>query len=139
MHFHDGRIPEEYRRYVGRKVAFLIVLTIMLAAALVVAVSLGAANVPIPAVVKSLVGMETTRQTAVIVWNIRLPQALAAKGCRQHQQVKVGFTGCCIWRKIKHTNRLTGLLQQAKAAAIPQCPGKICRGYLGWRDITPKA
>ena len=78
MHFHDGRIPEEYRRYVGRKVAFLIVLTIMLAAALVVAVSLGAANVPIPAVVKSLVGMETTRQTEVIVWNIRLPQALAS-------------------------------------------------------------
>jgi len=78
MHFHNGRIPEEYRRYVGRKVAFLIVLTILLAAALVVAVSLGAANVPVPAVIKSLLGMETTRQTEIIVWNIRLPQALAS-------------------------------------------------------------
>jgi len=78
MHFHDGQIPEEYRRYVGRKVVFLIVLTVLLAAALVVAVSLGAAHVPIPAVVKSLLGMETSRQTEVIVWNIRLPQALAS-------------------------------------------------------------
>lgn len=78
MHFNDRRIPEEYRGYIGRKITFLISLILMLAVALIVAISLGAAQLPILSVAKSLAGMETTRQIEVIVWNIRLPQALSA-------------------------------------------------------------
>lgn len=78
MHFHGGRIPDEYRRYIGRKSVFLVVLALMLAIALIVAVSLGAANIPLAAVAKSLLGLETTEQIETIVWRIRLPQALAS-------------------------------------------------------------
>ncbi|RPH40147.1 MAG: iron ABC transporter permease [Desulfobulbaceae bacterium] len=78
MHFHGGQIPEEYRRYIGRKSAFLVSLALMLTMALVVAVSLGAARIPLLLVVKTLAGLETTRQIETIIWNIRLPQALAS-------------------------------------------------------------
>ena len=78
MHFHDGRIPEEYRRYIGRKTAFLVSLVLMLTAALIIAISLGAAKIPLISVAKSLAGIETTRQIETIIWNIRLPQALAS-------------------------------------------------------------
>lgn len=78
MHFHGGQIPEEYRRYIGRKSAFLISLALMLTMALVVAVSLGAARIPLLLVVKTLAGLETTRQVETIIWNIRLPQALSS-------------------------------------------------------------
>jgi len=78
MHFHGGQIPEEYRRYIGRKSAFLISLALMLTMALVVAVSLGAARIPLLQVVKTLAGLETTRQIETIIWNIRLPQALSS-------------------------------------------------------------
>ena len=78
MHFDDGRIPEEYRRYVGRKLFFLCSLMVLLLLALIVAVSLGAVRLPLLAVAKSLLGMTTSQQTETIIWNIRLPQALAA-------------------------------------------------------------
>lgn len=78
MHFHDGRIPQEYRQYIGRKVLFLVLLGGALFMVLLFSVSLGAARIPLMDVAKSLVGMETPRKIEIIVWNIRLPQALSA-------------------------------------------------------------
>ncbi len=78
MHFHNGQIPDEYRRYIGRKVTFIIGLVLLLIAAMVVAISLGAANLPLLSVAKSLAGMVTTTQVDTIVWHIRLPQALSS-------------------------------------------------------------
>lgn len=78
MHFHDGRIPEEYRQYIGRKVLFLVLLGVALFVVLLLSISLGAARIPLPDVARSLIGMETTRKIEIIVWNIRLPQALSA-------------------------------------------------------------
>ncbi len=78
MHFHEGRIPEEYRLYVGRKVIFLVSLVLLLMIALLVAISLGAARIPLLDVARSLSGIETTKQIDIIIWKIRLPQALTA-------------------------------------------------------------
>ena len=78
MHFHDGRIPQEYQQYIGRKVLFLVLLGAALVMVLLVSISLGAARIPLTDVARSLVGMETTRKIEIIVWNIRLPQAFAA-------------------------------------------------------------
>lgn len=78
MHFDHGQVPVEYRQYIGRKLLLILILVASLAAMLVVAISLGAANVPIPSVAKSLMGQLVSNQVAMIVWNIRLPQALAA-------------------------------------------------------------
>jgi iron complex transport system permease protein len=78
MHFADGQIPAEYRRYIGRKLVFVSGVCVLLAAALVVALSLGAARVPPVAVAKSLAGLSTSKRFDLIVWHIRLPQAMAA-------------------------------------------------------------
>ncbi len=78
MHFADGEIPREYTRYTGRKVLFVAILAVLLAASLLVAISLGSAVIPWTDVFKSLIGMSTDHRFEIIVWNIRLPQALTA-------------------------------------------------------------
>ena len=78
MHFADGEIPQEYRRYIGRKVALIALASVALACLAVVSVSVGAADVPIAEVVKTLLGRPVPERFARIVWSIRLPQALAA-------------------------------------------------------------
>ena len=60
----------------GARSAFLFVLALMLAGPRRRGLARGGQR-SIPAVAKSLFGMETTRQIEIIVWNIRLPQALA--------------------------------------------------------------
>ena len=78
MHFADGEIPREYTRYIGRKVLFILALILALAAGLVLAVSLGAAVIPWSEVLKSLLRVSADQRFEIIVWNIRLPQALTA-------------------------------------------------------------
>lgn len=78
MHFHEGHIPAEYQRYIGRKIGFLIFLFAFMLLALILAVSLGAAKIDLLDVVRSLSGQTTSKQIQTIVWNIRLPQALTS-------------------------------------------------------------
>lgn len=78
MHFNDGQIPADYQQYIGQKIGLIIGVAIALLAVLVISVSLGAASLPIGDVLKSLLGMAVSKRIDAIVWNIRLPQALAA-------------------------------------------------------------
>ena len=54
MHFDDGHIPDDYSRYIGRKIGFVLVVSLAMLTSIVIAVSLGSADVPILAVIKSL-------------------------------------------------------------------------------------
>jgi iron complex transport system permease protein len=78
MHFSDGQVPAEYRRYIGVKLALVCLTGGLLALALVVSISLGAANIPVADVARTLMGWAVSKRFDVIVWNIRLPQALAS-------------------------------------------------------------
>jgi len=78
MHFANGQVPEEYRRYVGRKTVLIGAAAVSLILCLTAAISMGAAGLPLSAVAKSLAGLDVPRRVDAIVWNIRLPQALAA-------------------------------------------------------------
>lgn len=73
----------EYRRHLGRKILVLAGLALAVLAMLAVSVAVGAATLPLGEVVRSLLGLEVPRQVEVIVWNIRLPQAVAClvAGC----------------------------------------------------------
>ncbi|GAB7082110.1 FecCD family ABC transporter permease [Megalodesulfovibrio paquesii] len=77
MHFADGVVPESYRRHVGRRVLALLGMALVLCGLLAGSIAVGAANLTILDVLRSLLGLEVSRQAQVIVWNIRLPQALA--------------------------------------------------------------
>lgn len=78
MHFADGTVPAEYQRYISWKVSFLIAVACVLVVTLIVAVSLGPAQIPVLDVARSLLGGEVSKRFDIIVWNIRLPQALVA-------------------------------------------------------------
>lgn len=94
MHFADGVIPEEYLGYVRHKYLWILGGIVLLFILLVVSISVGAAGVPLYDVFLSLVNGTVGRASALlhlapyspenlssvdrIVWNIRLPQALAA-------------------------------------------------------------
>ncbi|ADU61906.1 MAG: iron ABC transporter permease [Pseudodesulfovibrio sp.] len=78
MHFSDGQVPAEYRRYIGWKSALVVSSGVLLVAALITGISVGAAGIPLADVARSLAGLEVPRRIDAIVWNIRLPQALTA-------------------------------------------------------------
>lgn len=78
MHLENGTIPEEYRRYTGRKAAFLAGGLLLLAALLVFSISVGAVRIPPAQVLRSLAGCGSSRRWDLIVRGIRLPQALTS-------------------------------------------------------------
>lgn len=78
MHFDDGLIPEDYRRYLARKRLAIALGLVALVLVLVVALASGAARIPVGEVVGTLIGREVSARTQAIVWHIRLPQAVAA-------------------------------------------------------------
>ncbi|SHI49548.1 iron complex transport system permease protein [Desulfatibacillum alkenivorans DSM 16219] len=78
MHLNHGEKHEEYSRYVGRKAALLAFSGIVLVLISLVSISKGAASLPIGEVAKALLGFDAAKRTELIVWNIRLPQVLAA-------------------------------------------------------------
>jgi len=77
-HFEHGSIPAAYSAYIGRKILFLAALLVLSGLLLVAALSLGAVSIPAGEVVRALLGLSENSRHAIIIWNIRLPQALAA-------------------------------------------------------------
>lgn len=78
MHLQSGHIPEEYRRYIGRKTAFITGTGVLLVVLVVISISVGAATLPLADVGRTLLGLSVSPQLDAIIWRIRLPQALAA-------------------------------------------------------------
>ncbi|WP_292521711.1 iron ABC transporter permease [Methanoculleus sp.] len=92
MHFADGAIPAEYLGYVRRKNLWMLGGVVLLFLLLIVSISVGAVGIPPYEVFLSIVNGIADRVTVLlhpetvfdisstdrIVWNIRLPQALAA-------------------------------------------------------------
>lgn len=78
MLLEDGRVPEEYTRYTGRKTLFNIAGGALLLLLLVVSISLGSVSIPPGQVLRILFTGGGSRQWQMIVLHIRLPQALAA-------------------------------------------------------------
>lgn len=77
-HFDHGQIPLEYTAYIGRKAVFLSGLTLLTGTLLIMAISLGAVRIPAWDVVRAFFGLGEDPRFAMIIHNIRLPQALAA-------------------------------------------------------------
>ncbi|WP_028574562.1 FecCD family ABC transporter permease [Desulfonatronovibrio hydrogenovorans] len=77
-HFENGRSPEEYNAYIGRKCIFLFLLLVLCMFFFILAVSLGAVRIPALEVVKTFFGLSSDPRFNIIILNIRLPHALAA-------------------------------------------------------------
>ena len=78
MHFAQGAIDPQYTRYIRYKVGFILLCLVALAAALIASISMGAAGIPVLEVLRTLAGQSVSSRHDIIIWNIRLPQALSA-------------------------------------------------------------
>lgn len=78
MHLSHTEIPEDYKAHISRKVCLISGSMISLALLFMVSISLGAVNIPLSELVPTLFGRSVSGKWDVIVWNIRLPQALTA-------------------------------------------------------------
>jgi len=78
MHLEDGKIPGEYRRYMGRKALVNLVGLALLLALLLVSISVGSVPIPLGDVLRALLSGGGSKQLQMIILNIRLPQALTA-------------------------------------------------------------
>jgi len=82
VHFASGAVPEDYLAYVRRKYFWIMGGLLLLFFMLVYSISVGAVEIPFYKVVQTLLGQEPITKSDEniwrIVWNIRLPQALAA-------------------------------------------------------------
>lgn len=78
MHFNDGQVPEEYTRHLRAKTIFIAAGMALTAIALIVSVGLGPVNISANEVLGTLFGQSISKRFDLIIWNIRLPQALTA-------------------------------------------------------------
>lgn len=78
MHLECVEVPAEYKRYVGRKITFIVTGGIFLVLLLIVSISAGAVRIPPLDVIQTLMGKTVSAQYDIIIWNIRLPQSLTA-------------------------------------------------------------
>lgn len=78
MHFDDGEIPDDYLGYVRRKSICILGGVLLLFFMFVYSISVGAVSIPPYEVLKTLLGQNISTKWDAIIWNIRLPQALAA-------------------------------------------------------------
>ncbi len=77
-HFEDGKIPDGYNSYLRRKFAFLAILLAAVIGLAVVAVSAGPVNISLGQTLRAVAGLTVERRIGAIIWNIRMPQAVAA-------------------------------------------------------------
>lgn len=78
MHFASGAVPKDYLVYVRRKYFWIMGGLLLLFFMLVYSISVGAVTIPPYEVLQTIMGHSVSTKWDSIIWNIRLPQALAA-------------------------------------------------------------
>ncbi|OPY37777.1 MAG: Cobalamin import system permease protein BtuC [Methanoregula sp. PtaU1.Bin051] len=78
MHTEHGTVPADYLEYTRRKGLWIAGALFLVVLLFILAISVGAVSIPPADVVQTLFGAGTSAKWDRIIWNIRLPQALAA-------------------------------------------------------------
>jgi iron complex transport system permease protein len=78
VHFNDGAVPEDYLKYVRHKSICILGGAALLSFLFIYSISVGAVSIPPYEVLQTLLGQNLSTKWDSIIWNIRLPQALAA-------------------------------------------------------------
>ncbi|MDD4254853.1 MAG: iron ABC transporter permease [Methanofollis sp.] len=78
MHLTSDFAPKEYNQYIGRKYAVILGGLLILFILVIISISVGAVAIPPLDVVRTLTGTTISDKYNTIIWNIRLPQVLAA-------------------------------------------------------------
>ncbi|MCF4152153.1 iron ABC transporter permease [Dethiosulfovibrio sp. F2B] len=77
MHLDGVEVSLSYKKYAGKKRLFLLVLVALTLSAFMLSLSVGVSGMTVPQVIRGFLGLSEGRDS-LILWNIRLPQAIAA-------------------------------------------------------------
>lgn len=77
-HLNHGIVPPEYTAYLRYKRTFILICALLSLLLLLAALCLGPAGIPVADVFRTLLGAGNSARDHAIVWNMRLPHALAA-------------------------------------------------------------
>lgn len=78
MHLNEGTIPADYQSYLKGKITWILFGLVLSFVLFILAISVGAVAIPPVDVIQSLFGISASDKWDRIIWNVRLPQALAA-------------------------------------------------------------
>jgi len=78
MHTEEGKVPHDYLRYTRRKMTWIAAGLVLVFILFILAISVGAVAIPPVEVLQTLLGFGISVKWDRIIWNIRLPQAIAA-------------------------------------------------------------
>ena len=78
MHFEKGEIPVDYIKYISRKNAFIIVAFLLLCFLAAISLSVGSVSYTLKDIFKTLLGVHVSKTLDAVIFNIRLPQVIAA-------------------------------------------------------------
>jgi iron complex transport system permease protein len=78
MHLNTNENPSEYQKYTGRKIFFISLGLALLLIVFIISISVGAFNIPISDILNTITFHSESKRLDLIIWNIRLPQALTA-------------------------------------------------------------
>ncbi len=78
MHLDHGEIPEDYKKYIGRKITLISGGLFFVFFMLIFSVSVGSVNIPVLEVLQTITRNSVSKRWDIIIWNIRLPQSLTA-------------------------------------------------------------
>jgi len=78
MHLNQGTIPGDYQEYLNRKVRWIVAGLFLAFILFIAAISVGAVAIPPLEVFQTLSGITTSEKWDRIIWNVRLPQAVAS-------------------------------------------------------------
>lgn len=78
MHFDDGQIPAEYSLHIRRKFLFIVAGLFTAGMMLITSIGMGPVSISGLETLLTLLGDTVSKRYDLIIWNIRLPQALTA-------------------------------------------------------------
>jgi len=78
MHFDDGQIPAEYSLHIRRKSLFIVAGLFTAGIMLITSIGMGPVSISGLETLLTLLGDTVSKRYDLIIWNIRLPQALTA-------------------------------------------------------------
>lgn len=78
MHFNNGQIPTEYSQHIKGKYIFLLFGLLIAGTVLVLSIGIGPVSISPQEVLETLLGNTISTRFDLIIWNIRLPQTVAA-------------------------------------------------------------
>jgi len=78
MHFKHTSLPKEYQTYTGRKILINFVGLAVLGLVFVFSMTKGAVKIPVLDIFRVFLGRDVSDKYNIIIYNIRMPQALAA-------------------------------------------------------------